>query len=61
MIKVENTKGNIEWVLKQYKSKIIKTRQMKELNDRREFEKPSVINRKKKQKAIYVNKKKNND
>ena len=34
--KVEN--GNIEKALKQYKSKVIKTKQLKELRDRQEFE-----------------------
>ena len=35
--------SNIEKALKQYKSKIIKTRQMSELNDRKTFVKKSVL------------------
>jgi len=57
MLKVEVKKGNIEWALKEYKSKIIKTRQMTEINNRKEFEKPSVTKRKEKKKGIYVEKK----
>jgi small subunit ribosomal protein S21 len=56
IIKVEN--GNIEKALKQYKSKVIKTKQMKELRDRQEFEKTSVKNRQEKTLAKYVQKKK---
>lgn len=58
MIIVEVKKGNIEQALKQYKGKIIKTRQMSELNDRKEFEKESVRKRRLKQKGIYKEKKK---
>jgi len=58
MIKVEVKKGNIERALKEYKSKIIKTRQMSELNDRKEHEKPSVKKRRLKQKGEYKHKKK---
>ena len=43
IIKVE--KGNIERALKMYKSKVIKTRQMSELNERKTFVKDSVKNR----------------
>jgi small subunit ribosomal protein S21 len=57
MLKIEVKKGNIEWALKEYKSKIIKTRQMTEVNNRKEFEKPSVTKRKEKNKGIYVEKK----
>ncbi len=57
MIIVEIKKGNIERALKEYKGKIIKTRQMSELNNRKEFEKESVKKRKEKQKGIYRNKK----
>ena len=56
IIKVQ--KGNIEQALKQYKGKIIKTRQMSELNGRKEFEKESVRKRRLKQKGIYKEKKK---
>jgi len=61
MLKVEVKKGDIERALKEYKSKVIKTRQMTELNDRREYEKPSVTNRKQKKKGIYKQKRKNDE
>jgi small subunit ribosomal protein S21 len=54
IIKVE--KGNIERALKTYKSKVIKTRQMTELNNRKTFVKPSVTKRAEINKAIYVQK-----
>jgi ribosomal protein S21 len=57
MIIVEVKKGNIERALKEYKGKVIKTRQMSELNDRKEFEKGSVRRRREKQKGVYREKK----
>lgn len=57
MLKIEVKKGNIERALKEYKSKIIKTRQMRDLNDRKEFEKPSVTKRRMKKKGEYRQKK----
>ena len=57
IIKVKEDKNGIEKALKIYKSKIIKTRQMSELNERRDYEKGSVKRRREKKKAIYVNKK----
>lgn len=57
MIIVEVKKGNIERALKEYKGKVIKTRQMSELNDRKEFEKESVRKRREKQKGVYKEKK----
>jgi ribosomal protein S21 len=57
MLKVEVIKGNIERALKEYKGRVIKTRQMSELNDRKEFEKESVRKRKEKQKGVYKEKK----
>jgi len=60
VIKVNN--GKLEQAIKSYRSKIIKTRQMTELQDRKEYEKPSVKKRERKKKAIYVQKKfKNKD
>ena len=55
IIKVE--KGNIERALKMYKSKVIKTRQMSELNMRKTFVKDSVKNREMMKKAKYVQQK----
>ena len=57
IVKVKEGKGGIERALKEYKSKVIKTRQMRELQERKEFKKKSVINREAKKKAIYVSKK----
>ena len=54
MIIVKLEKGiNLEKALKIYKSKVIKTRQLSHLNDRKEYEKNSVKKRKKLLKAIY--------
>ena len=47
---------NIERALKKFKRKYEKTGIVKELRARQQFDKPSVINRKKKAKAIYVQK-----
>lgn len=44
---------NIERAIKKYKKKYEKTKVMRELRDRREFTKPSVINRQGKIKAAY--------
>ena len=54
-------KGNdgIERALKNLKSKVIKTKQNQVLNERKEYIKDSVKNRKKILKAIYSQKKKN--
>lgn len=48
--------GNIERALKALKSKVIKTRQVKQLQDRKEFVKYSVKKRNTKLKAIYKEK-----
>ena len=52
IIKVE--KGNIDRALKMYKSKVIKTRQMSELNKRKTFIKPSEDYRSMMDNAKYV-------
>ena len=57
MLKIEVKKGNIERALKEYKGKVIRTRQMRKIYDRKEFEKPSVKNRRAKQKGKYREKK----
>lgn len=57
IVKVKEGKGGIERALKELKSKVIKTRQVRELQNRKEFEKPSVKRRTKVKKAIYVQKK----
>lgn len=45
---------NIERALKKYKKKYDKTNVMKELRRRKEFVKPSIINRQSNIKAAYV-------
>ena len=55
IVKVGKDK-NIERALKQYKSKIIQTRQMSELVNRKEFVKTSVKKRNVLNKAKYVQK-----
>jgi small subunit ribosomal protein S21 len=50
---------NIEKALKTLKSKVIKTKQNQVLNERKEYIKESVKNRKKILKAIYTQKMKN--
>lgn len=47
---------NIERALKKFKRKFEKTGVVKELRSRQQFDKPSVINRLKKERAIYVQK-----
>jgi small subunit ribosomal protein S21 len=60
MLIIKVDKG-IEKALKEYKSKVIKTRLSSELNKRKEFTKKSVIKRAQLQKAKYVQKKYNSD
>lgn len=50
-------KGNIERALSSYKYKVNKTKQIKKLRDQREHTKPSVLKRKKMQKAKYIQQK----
>lgn len=45
---------NIERALKKFKRKFEKTGVIKELRSRREFVKPSVLGRRKKERAVYV-------
>ena len=47
---------NIEKALKKFKRKFEKTGVVKELRNRQAFEKPSVTNRKKIMRAIYIQK-----
>lgn len=57
MIIVQVKEGdNIEKALKRFKRKFEKTGIVKELRSRQAFEKPSVENRKKMMKAVYVQK-----
>jgi small subunit ribosomal protein S21 len=62
MIVIEVKKGeSIDKALKRYKFKVIKTKQMEKLRDGQEFTKKSVEKREKKQKAIYQQKKNNQE
>ena len=55
MIIVQVKEGeNIDRALKKFKRKFEKTGVVKELRSRQAFEKPSVTNRKKMMKAVYV-------
>lgn len=57
MIIVQVKEGeNIERALKKFKRKFERTGTIKELRSRQAFEKPSVTNRKKMMKAVYVQK-----
>ena len=47
---------NIEKALKNFKRKFEKTGVVKELRARQQFDKPSVLNRLKRERAIYVQK-----
>ena len=56
MLRIEVKNGNIDQALKKYKSKVIKTKQMKELRDNQDYIKPTTKNRMKKQKALRIKK-----
>ena len=56
IIEIKNGE-NIERALKTLKSKVIKTKHNQKLLDRKEYTKPSVVNRNKVLKAIYIEKK----
>ena len=61
MLKVEVKKGHIERALKQLKGKFIKTKVPKECRNRQEYTKKSVTKRAEKIKAIYLQKKYNEE
>ena len=56
MLIVKVDKGGVEKAIKKLRSKVRNTKQIKQLRERQEFTKPSVKNRLKKQKAIYIQK-----
>ena len=58
IIKVKNA-SSIEQALKQYKFKFYKTKQTEKLRERQEFTKKSVKKRSQVNKAIYLQKKRN--
>jgi small subunit ribosomal protein S21 len=47
-------KESIDKVLKRYKKKCRETRLLKDIRARKEFVKPSILKRKTKQKAVYL-------
>ena len=55
IIPVKNEKS-LEQALKRYKFKVSKTKQIQQLQERKEFVKPSVIKREEKKKAQYKQK-----
>ena len=57
MLRIEVNKGDIEKALKKYKSKVISTKQLRDLRDLEQYEKPSVEKRRKNKKAKYVQQK----
>lgn len=52
MLIIDVKDGNIERALKSYKNKVKSVKQIEQLRDRKEFEKPSVTKRIQTQKAI---------
>jgi len=56
MIIIKVLDGNIERALKELKRKFTNLRIAKQLCDRQEYTKPSVIKRRQRQRAIYANK-----
>lgn len=56
MLIVTVKKGGIEKSLKLLKKKLINTNQNEILLNRKEYIKPSILNRKKNKKAIYIQK-----
>ena len=52
---------NIDRALKRFKRKFDRTKTMKKLRERKQFTKPSVLNRQQKMKAQYVQRKKESE
>ena len=52
MLIIDVKDGNIERALKSYKNKVKSVKQIEQLRNRKEFEKPSITKRIEKQKAI---------
>jgi ribosomal protein S21 len=57
MLIIEVKKGNVEGALKKFKSKVIKTKLISELQDRKRHKKKSDVKRQIKKNAIYVQQK----
>ena len=56
MLIIDVKDGNIERALKVYKNKIKSVKQIEQLRDRKEFEKPSVTKRIQKLKSVHKEK-----
>ena len=52
---------NIDRALKRFKRKFDRTKTMKKLRERKQFNKPSVVQRQQKMKAVYVQRKKSTE
>lgn len=52
---------NIDRALKRFKRKFDRTKTMRKLRERKQFTKPSVLNRQQKMKAQYVQRKRQNE
>jgi small subunit ribosomal protein S21 len=61
MLIIKSKGKKIEYVLKEYRKKVERTKLMRECRSRKEFEKPSTKKRRIKNKAKYINKKNNNN
>jgi ribosomal protein S21 len=61
MLIIEVKKGNIDSALKQFKSKVIKTKLVSQLQDRKTYKKKSDVKRQIIKDAIYKEKKKSDN
>lgn len=52
----KNEKDSIDRMLKRYKQKLKRTKQIRAIRDRKEYTKPSEVRRLQKQKAVYIQK-----
>lgn len=50
----KNEKDSIDRMLKRYKQKLKRTKQIRAIRDRKEYTKPSEVRRLQKQKAVYI-------
>jgi small subunit ribosomal protein S21 len=53
LVSVEVKNGDIQKALKLFKKKVDQSNHIQELKDRREYKKPSVVKREKKNKLLY--------
>lgn len=58
MLIIKGEGKKIERILKEYRQKVDKSKQLKRLRDLQEFEKPSIKRRREKQRAQYTQNKK---